>query len=584
MENKENKVLANPANTELPSLTADESVINEVNEVEKQVTKKEKNKKIMPTALKGALAAALVSIIIYVASKNGVKTNNIVETTEDVNSNNTTIENYFEANDNAAMIEKISAFNIDAIENGIDSFTPEELVDLYTSLNIYTIDPSDYARLNYTTKTASTINENFNAVMTKLHDDTMTSTPETVIEVSKLVTDVESNKVINKFQKLIAEFNVSENKKEKAKELNAYIENYFGNNNTYRNYDAPVNIAIINMLSALDKLTSNSEYAMPSNEMKEKIWAIGANCTEEDKQFSILTIETNKFLSTLEDKINASMVVTVVEVEGIESMTGAEIEAEISKIVLDVNPVYTANPSMTEEIAKNDKPDKYPTIKPGEKVTTTIPTKAEQEAQVAALKQTEAEKNAAAESKAKGEAEGGQAGYDKGRADALAGKAKGYSLSNITGDKYYVDGYKVKFIDMYQLGYTHGLEAKARNEENAKNATTVVTPVEAYDQNKDGNVDSQIKIIENGSTTTTTTQPGSIIVPSTDPNTINTEITPIPGYHYNEKGELVDDKTGEVIKVVPGPSSSREKTIEELKELKEFALNLTNDSFVKTLA
>lgn len=447
----------------------------------------------------------------------------------------------FDPNERETIINKIVAAYADAMSKGVKDITVEQWVDFYTVMNIDNIDPTKYLPLQDEMKTPESILHNFDLVNNKLHDDSMTSTKETIINVSSMVSDRESAIKVSYFQTLIAKYNEATNKKEVAADFNQFIEEEFATEEYQRVESAP-NIFRIKQLSALEKLTINLN-RIPNKDMSDIIFGGKTDCSmlSTDTAPSRFNMERTRVKEMLNSKIefarskdDASDAYKLVE----------KLENEIEARLEQMNLVFNENPSLEKAMNEN-KPvvkDKYPTITPNDKVVTNPttgkkeihvePTPSEVAEQKKTIESSIAQENANEELKGAAIQAGAQDGYDEGLADGYADRSYNDSVSAPSKYGQYADFYTQYYKTWYKPGYNDG-QAKLDREQSHQ-TEVVITPVT-----------ETTTVATTSPTTTTTTQ--STTTPTTQ--VVEEVITPVDGYEVVD-GKIIDKSTGLEVEII----------------------------------
>jgi hypothetical protein len=453
--------------------------------ITEQELKKEKTftkSQVTWIALTTAAAVVFGSYAIQKANFRSAVPNSI--TIDKENQKNLAPNMAFDPNSNQEMINRISDVYVDALTKGINNISIEQWVDFYTVLNINDIEPSDYARLQFATKTKESIIRNFDFVANTLLDDTITSTPSTIVDIASLVADKDSASAVEKLQEKIAIFNTSNSKSTVAGELNKFVENEFATEN-YKSTDAASNLVRFKLLLAMERMTINNNYRVPTASMSKIIFGTGENCNLESK--STANTKYNGEKTNVKEMLTAKLEEAKNiksnndGVSAIELLTGLEIEMKIQEKIDLLNAKYVPNPSLEQAIidnkpktgTSNDKKvqstDKIVTDKnTGEKFIAVDPTEKEKQEQQKKIEEQLKKENQNEELRVAGVLAGSQMGYDNGLNDGYKGYSyndKGYRT--VTGDKIFVDAFKQSYTTQYKVGYSDG-EKKLEREKGTK--------------------------------------------------------------------------------------------------------------------
>ena len=333
--------------------------------------------------LKAALAGGAVALaLLGVVSCNG-KEDNVEETAIEVETEvepTTVVEEtvtkilaenlVFDPNDNNEIVTRMSDFIADALTKGIpvkdvmseeelkladeneqSLVTIEQLMDFYMVMNIEDIDPIDYARLGYNTKTAETITDNYMYCSRIFMTDMLTAKEDTKIDYSIVVADKDSSKAIQTFIDYLAKYNTSDNKKELGKDINEYIiSNYI--NRDANIYSMSTNEFTYRMMFVADMISNNSILPSDVNVILNEDGKISCDLSKEDgiKNKTERAEEFTSIYNTVDEKLEISREFINQDLTNIsddEKKTGVEIEKEIKEAVLIKNISYKLNPKFT---------------------------------------------------------------------------------------------------------------------------------------------------------------------------------------------------------------------------------------------
>lgn len=283
----------------------------------------------------------------------------------------------FDPNDNNEIVTRMSDFIADALTKGIpvkdvmseeelkladeneqSLVTIEQLMDFYMVMNIEDIDPIDYARLGYNTKTAETITDNYTYVARILMTDALTANNDTKLNYSEIIADKDSREAVQKFIDYLAKYNDSDNKKELGKEINEYIvSNYI--NRDANIYSMSINEFTYRMMFVADMISNNSILPKDVNVILNEDGKISCDLEKEDgvKNKTERAEEFTSIYNTVEEKLEISREFINQDLATIsedEKKTGAELEKEIKDAVLLKNVSYKLNPEfiMAEDSKK----------------------------------------------------------------------------------------------------------------------------------------------------------------------------------------------------------------------------------------
>lgn len=448
----------------------------------------------------------------------------------------------FDPNERETIINKIVAAYADAMSKGVKDITIEQWMDFYTVMNIDNIDPTKYIPLQDEMKTPETILHNFDLVNNKLHDDAMTSTKDTIIGISSMVSDRESAIKVSYFQTFIAKYNEATDKKEVAADFNKFIEEEFATEEYQRVESAP-NIFRMKQLSAIEKLSINLN-RIPNKDMSNIIFNGKTDCNmmSNDTAPSRFNIERTDVKEMLNSKIEFAR--SKDDASDVYKLVDA-MELEIEARLEQMNLVYNENPSL-EKAINDSKPtvkDKYETVSPTDKIVTNpvtgqkeihvAPTPSEYEDQKKTIESSIEKENANEELKGEAIQAGAQSGYDKGLADGYADKSYSDSVSVPSKYSAYADFYKDYYKTWYKNGYNDG-QAKLDREQSHE-TEVVITPV--------------TESTTVATTTPTTTIPTTQSTTTATTSVVEEVVTPVDGYEVVD-GKIIDKSTGLEVEII----------------------------------
>lgn len=536
----------------------------------------------------------------------------------------------FDPNDNIELVNRMSDFIADALSKGIpvkDVMTEEEikiaedneeslvtiqqLMDFYIVMNIEDIDPEDYARLKYNTKTAETITDNYMYCARLFMTDALTATNDTKIDYSKIVADKDSSESIQRFMDYLAEYNSSSDKKTVGSTISDYIvSNYI--NRDANLYSMSANEFTYRMMFVADMISNNSIIPKDVNIILNEDGKISCDIQKEDgvKDKTEKAEEFTSIYNTVDEKLEisrefANQDLTLVSDE--ENKTGVELEKEIKEKVLIMNISYKLNPKFTmTESSKNISAKKTTTTNNSYKTFTDTTTGkqvnvsneelakygAKNQAEYEAAKKREFEENAKKDSNHVIKDTDGDIVVSGEQADSEqynAGYKAGYEDGN-----YYEGSFKTHNPNStntsYVLGYSEGFK-KGRDDINAfLKSLKDQQPSNSYEDTKDEVVDSNTTVIEKDYTGDVTPTPA----PSDNTNnnasnngdsSSNETIEEHPYIEDNTFTEFEPAQEQSSFESTTETSSESSETIEEitytasisnLKALREELLNMSN--------
>ena len=277
----------------------------------------------------------------------------------------------FDVNSNNELVNRMSSFIVDALakgiavkdvmteqeiatanENEVNFLTIEQLMDYYYVMNIEDIDPVDYARLNYSTKTVDTIANNYIACADVFNDDLLTIKNDTIIDYTQIIADKESANALQKMVNYVADYNSSSNKAEIRKEITNYIDsNYVGKYDKF--YSVSTNEQTYRFMLSYDKLTDfkgipddvniilneDGMYSCERHKEGQK------NKTERAQSYTDIKGIVRDKLQISRDNVNQDLS----KVSDEEKKTGIDLEMEIKETVLSMQHSFIENPKFVIE-------------------------------------------------------------------------------------------------------------------------------------------------------------------------------------------------------------------------------------------
>lgn len=340
------------------------------------------NKGKMIAAISGSVVTiATASIVGFATKKNNeaIEPQIVVETINEKNENqdNKVVKEevtevladnlVFDPNDNIELVNRMSDFIADALTKGIpvkDVMTEEELkladeneealvtirqlMDFYMVMNIEDIDPVDYARLGYNTKTAETITDNYMYCARVFMTDALTADNDTKIDYSEIIADKDSSEMVQKFVDYLAEYNSSNDKKIVVSEIKEYINSNYINRDANL-YSMSANEFTYRMMFVADMISNNTIIPKDVNVILNEDGKISCDVEKEDgvKDKTEKAEEFTSIYNTVDEKLEISREFINQDLTSIsddEKKTGAELEKEIKEQVLIKNISYKVNP------------------------------------------------------------------------------------------------------------------------------------------------------------------------------------------------------------------------------------------------
>ena len=304
-------------------------------------------------------------IVTETVSENTVS-ENIVETAPVVQEKVLNENLEFDPNSNNELVNRMAEFISSALSKGVpvkDIMTDEEialanekeeslvtieqLMDFYMVMNIEEIDPMDYARLCYTTKTSETITDNYTYCARVFMTDTLTAKEDTKIDYTTIIADKDSRESIQTFVDYLARYNSSSDKKSVGNEIKEYIiSNYI--NRDANIYTMSVNEFTYRLMFDADMISNNTILPSDVNVILNEDGKISCDTEKEDgvKDKTERAEEFTSIYNAVEEKLEisreyASQDLSLVSED--ELKTGVALEQEIKELAISMNMRYNAN-------------------------------------------------------------------------------------------------------------------------------------------------------------------------------------------------------------------------------------------------
>ena len=497
--------------------------VEEENEMQNLYAISPKSYKIKKNTLKSAIAGGIFALAVTSVASCSLRNDaNVVpetvvetetETFEPIVETKILPENLsFDPNDNIELVNRLSDFIGDAITKGIpvkDVMTEEEiklaeeneeslvtieqLVDFYLVMNIEDIDPVDYARLGYNTKTAETITDNYMYCARIFMTDTLTANNSTKIDYSNIIADKDSSEAIQEFINYLVNYNDSENKKELGSEIKEFIiSNYI--NRDANIYSMSANEFTYRMMFVADMISNNSILPNDVNVILNEDGKISCDLKKEDgiKNKTEKAEEFTSIYNTVDEKLEISREFINQDLNNIsesELKTGYELEKEIKEKVLIMNVSYKLNPKFDNSIEilnKKSNTKGYKTFIDANGNRINIPLDELDKYGVTNLDDYEAAKRKEFEENAKKDPnhtikdpDGNEVvrGEDADPAKYNEGFAAGYSDGNKYNSKNPKSSNK-SYLAGYEAGYAQGLADRKALDESLKEPPSDFDPVE----------------------------------------------------------------------------------------------------------
>lgn len=480
------------------------------------------------------------STVACMPKNSGQSTSTLSDTTTTSDDNILNDEIAFDVNSEVELVNRIADAYQDFLAKGV-IVSVDDLIDLFTVLNLRNIDPTKYIPLQNEQATMESILAGADNVLNTLLDDAMTSDSNNVPNLASLIADPVSAKIVNEFQQAIAKYNTSTDKTKAAAEVNKLIDKYFVRGE-YKDLENGANIAILRFLKGMEILTiNNGKDRIPAKKYSNYLFGNGESCDFSSKANdikSIVGIERTDLKSELKEKKDVS-----IQKDDAEDMHALYVEL-VAKIVKELQSrqlIYLRNPDllkkMEEEKARYTTKDKYDTVGPndiivtdkdGNKIIIVPPTN--EESQKESIASSIEKENNEAEAIGLAKQAGAQDGYNKGLADGRANRPKDPTYTyNGKYEQYYIE----YFEKYYDKGYKQGQEDYNRQQ----NYTTSTEFKPVTDEPTQSTTSSATTKSTTSQTTTTTTAT----------TTTNSIIELADGYYADSNGYVFDENGNPVI-------------------------------------
>lgn len=284
----------------------------------------------------------------------------------------------FDPNDNHELVNRMVEFIADSLTKGVpvkDVMTEEEialaekndqalitieqLMDFYMVMNIEDIDPADYARLQYNTKTAETITDNYMYCARIFMTDSLTAKVSDEIDYTKIMAHKDSAEQLQKFVDYLAKYNDS---KATAEEIREYIMDQYIEKDANL-YSMSANELTYRLMFDADLISNNSILPKDMNIILNEDGKITCDTVKDDgvKNKTEKAEEFTSIYNTVDEKLIAARDFRdqdLTNIDEYELKTGVELEEEIKDSVLALNVRYNLNTKFSFAGDINVKPSK----------------------------------------------------------------------------------------------------------------------------------------------------------------------------------------------------------------------------------
>ncbi len=398
----------------------------------------------------------------------------------------------FDINDNLELIERGAQFIARCRPCGIDmseSTSVSKFIDYIHTINYEQIDPMDYARYGYFTKTSNSIVENYQEIGDQLVYDLFSVTTETLIPYDLIIADKESAKVIMELQTLVAQYNEAkkENKTGIQKEIEAYLYDNFVYNDTHT-FGSTVYEMVGRFGIIIDQMMPSGLPKDIMNKLSNDLYACGIEIPWGESHKSDRAQNETSIRTTLEEKLLYALNCRIQDlsmIPEIEQLLGAEVEQKIEERVAELNLPFIENPeakdAKTTVIKKQT--SNGVTLSNGQMISENEVKSLGLNPSTVTPAEYENAKKQQFEEEAKNEpghtftTEGGVTTSGSQVEDSIALTAQGTSDGYSDGNKnltYNPKSNNASYLSGYNSGYAMGVADRAALEESLKEETTFV--------------------------------------------------------------------------------------------------------------
>lgn len=269
----------------------------------------------------------------------------------------------FDPNENQELVNRMVEFIADSLTKGIpvkDVMTEEEialaeendqplitiaqLMDFYMVMNIEDIDPADYARLQYNTKTAETITDNYMYCARIFMTDSLSAGVSDEIDYTKIMAHKDSAEQLQKFVDYLAKYNDS---KATAEEIREYIMDQYIEKDANL-YSMSANELTYRLMFDADLISNNSILTKDMNIILNEDGKITCDTVKDDgvKNKTEKAEEFTSIYNAVDEKLIAARDFRdqdLTNIDEYELKTGVELEEEIKNGVLALNVRFNLN-------------------------------------------------------------------------------------------------------------------------------------------------------------------------------------------------------------------------------------------------
>lgn len=256
----------------------------------------------------------------------------------------------FDPNSNDELVSRMVDFIAQAWAAGVD-VPVDKMMDYYLVMNLEDIDPIDYARLGYNTKTTESILSNYQYCANLFMDDLLTIEDGKTIDYSLIVADKDSAESLNTLEQKIVQMN---EKTITSKDVHDYIYDTYIDLDSQREnlYNAGPNWQAYSFMFSYDELTNGKGLSDDENIIlnEDRNAVCAANTVDGVKNKSDKAQEQTSIVNQLDQKLSIAIANSnqdLTNVSESERKSGIELENEITALLKERNATLVENPKFT---------------------------------------------------------------------------------------------------------------------------------------------------------------------------------------------------------------------------------------------
>lgn len=256
----------------------------------------------------------------------------------------------FDPNNNDELVSRMVDFIAEAWAAGVD-VPVDKMMDYYLVMNLEDIDPVDYARLGYNTKTTESILSNYQYCANLFMDDLLTIEDGKTIDYSLIVADKDSALSLNTLEQKIVQMN---EKTITSKDVHDYIYDTYIDLDSQREnlYNAGPNWQAYSFMFSYDELTNGKGLSDDENIIlnEDRNAVCATNTVDGEKNKSDKAQEQTSIVNQLDQKLEIAFANSnqdLTNVSESERKSGIELENEITSLLKERNAVLVENPKFT---------------------------------------------------------------------------------------------------------------------------------------------------------------------------------------------------------------------------------------------